>query len=43
MSEPNIVCIAVEEYIVKQSKYDQVQKLLVRGILLAPSGGGKGV
>jgi hypothetical protein len=43
MSKPNIVPIAVKEYIVKQSKYDQVQKLPVRGILLGPSGAGKGV
>ena len=43
MSKPNIKPIAVKEYIVKQSKYEQAQKLPVRGILLAPSGGGKGV
>ena len=43
MSKPDIKPIAVKEYIVKQSKYEQAQKLPVRGILLAPSGGGKGV
>ena len=43
MSKPNIVPIAVKEYIVKQSKYEQAQKLPIRGILLALSGGGKGV
>ena len=40
MSKPDIKPIAVKEYIVKQSKYEQAQKLPVRGILLAPSGGG---
>ena len=43
MSKPDIKPIAVKEYNVKQSKYEQAQKLPVRGILLAPSGGGKGV
>ena len=43
MSKPDIKPISVKEYTVKQSKYEQAQKLPVRGILLAPSGGGKGV
>ena len=43
MSKPNIVPISVKEFQTKQSKYDQVQKLPVRGILLGPSGSGKGV
>ena len=43
MSKPSIVPISVKQYEVKQSKYEQAQKLPVRGILLAPSGGGKGV
>ena len=43
MSKPDIKPIAVKEYIVKQSKYEQAQKLPVRGILLGPSGSGKGV
>ena len=43
MSKPDIKPIAVRQYEVKQSKYDQVQKLPVRGILLGPSGAGKGV
>ena len=43
MSKPDIKPIAVKEDIVKQSKYEQVQKLLVRGILLGPSGSGSGV
>ena len=33
----------VKEYTSKQSKYDVVGKLPLRDILLAPSGGGKGV
>ena len=43
MSKPDIKPISVKQYEVKQSKYEQAQKLPVRGILLAPSGGGKGV
>ena len=43
MSKPDIKPISVKQYEVKQSKYQQAQKLPVRGILLAPSGGGKGV
>ena len=43
MSNPDIKQISIKEYIVKQSKYDQAQKLPVRCILLDPSGGGKGV
>ena len=43
MSKPYIKPISVKQYEVKQSKYEQAQKLPVRGILLAPSGGGKGV
>ena len=40
---PTIAPIKVKEYEVKQSKYPQCGKLPVRSILLAPSGGGKGV
>ena len=43
MSKPDIKPISVKQYEVKQSKYEQAQKLPVRGILLAPSGGGKRV
>ena len=43
MSKPEIKPHDVKESVVKQSKYEQAQKLPVRGILLAPSGGGKGV
>ena len=43
MSKPNIVPISIKEFEPKQSKYDQAQKLPVRGILLGPSGAGKGV
>ena len=43
MSKPDIKPISIKQYEVKQSKYEQAQKLPVRGILLAPSGGGKGV
>ena len=43
MSKPDIKPIAVKEYIVKQSKYEQVQKLPLRGIILGPSHSGKGV
>ena len=44
MSVPNIAPIQVKEYVVKQSKYAHMQKsgtLPVRGIILAPSSGGK--
>ena len=40
---PTIEPIKVKQYEVKQSKYPQCGKLPVRSILLAPSGGGKGV
>ena len=43
MSKPDIVPISVKQFETKQTKYDQVQKLPVRGILLGPSGAGKGV
>ena len=43
MSKPDIKPISIKEFQTKQSKYAQAQKLPVRGILLAPSGGGKGV
>ena len=43
MSKPNIVPISIKEYIVEQIKYDQAQQLPVGGILLGPSGSGKGV
>ena len=43
MSKPNIVPIAVKEYYVKQSKYKQTQTLPLRGIVLGPSGSGKGI
>ncbi len=43
MSKPDIKPISIKEFQTKQSKYDQVQKLPVRGILLGPSGAGKGV
>ena len=43
MSKPDIKPISIKEFETKQSKYDQVQKLPVRGILLGPSGSGKGV
>ena len=43
MSKPDIKPIAIKEFETKQSKYDQVQQLRVRGILLGPSGSGKGV
>ena len=41
MSKPDIKPISIKQYDVKQSKYDQAQKLPVRGILLGPSGSGK--
>ena len=40
---PTIEPIKVKEFDFKQSKYAQCGKLPVRSILLAPSGGGKGV
>ena len=43
MSKPDIAPISIKQVETKQSKYDQVQKLPVRGILLGPSGAGKGV
>ena len=43
MSKPDIAPISIKQFETKQSKYDQVQKLPVRGILLGPSGAGKGV
>ena len=43
MSKPDIKPKSIKEFETKQSKYDQVQKLPVRGILLGPSGSGKGV
>ena len=43
MSKPDIKPISIKQFETKQSKYDQVQKLPVRGILLGPSGSGKGV
>ena len=42
-SKPDIKPISIKEFEVKQSKYEQAQKLPVRGILLGPSGSGKGV
>ena len=38
---PEIKPIKTKDYDVKQSKYPQVGKLLVRSVLLAPSGAGK--
>ena len=43
MSKPYIKPMSIKAYVVKQSKYDQVQQLPVRGILLGPSGAGKRV
>ena len=43
MSKPDIKPISIKQFETKQSKYDQIQKLPVRGILLGPSGAGKGV
>ena len=40
---PIIRPIKVKEFKTKQSKYDVVGQLPIRSILLAPSGGGKGV
>ena len=43
MSKLDIKPISMKEYVMKQSKYDQAQKLPVRCILLGPSGAGNGV
>ena len=43
MSKPDIKPISIKQFETKQSKYDQVQKLPVRAILVGPSGAGKGV
>ena len=43
MNHPTIKPIDVKEFTSKQSKYDVVGRLPIRDILLAPSGGGKGV
>ena len=43
MSKPDIKPISIKQFETKQSKYDQVQKLPVRGVLLGPSGAGKSV
>ena len=43
MSHPNIKPIDCKEFTSKQSKYEVVGRLPIRDILLAPSGGGKGV
>ena len=43
MSKPNIVPIAVRQYEVKQSKFEQVPKLPCRSILLGASNSGKGI
>ena len=40
---PIIKPIKVQEFLVKQSKYEMVGKLPTRSILLGPSGAGKGV
>ena len=40
---PKIAPIKVQEFEVKQSKYDMVGKLPTRAIVCAPSGGGKTV
>jgi hypothetical protein len=42
-NHPTIKPIDVKEFTSKQSKYDVVGRLPIRDILLAPSGGGKGV
>ena len=42
-SIPDIKPIAVKQYQVAQSKYEQAQKLPVRGIILGPSGSGKDI
>ena len=42
-NHPTIKPIDVEEFTSKQSKYEVVGRLPIRDILLAPSGGGKGV
>lgn len=41
MSKPNIVPIAVKQYEVKQSKYEQVPRLPCRSIFLGASASGK--
>ena len=43
MNHPTIKPIDVKEFTSKQSKYEVVGRLPIRDILLAPSGGGKGV
>jgi len=43
MSKPDIKPIAVKQYQVAQSKYDQVPKLPCRSILLGASSSGKGI
>ena len=43
MSKPDIKPIAVKEYTVKQSKYEQAPKLPCRSILLGASNSGKGI
>ena len=43
MPKPNIQPIAIKEYSVKQSKYEQVPKLPCRSILLGASNSGKGI
>lgn len=40
---PNIKPIKVQQFETKQSRYKQVPRLPARSILLAPSGGGKGI
>ncbi len=42
-THPTIKPIDVKEFTSKQSKYEVVGRLPIRDILLAPSGGGKGV
>ena len=42
-NHPTIKPIDVKEFTSKQSKYEVVGRLPIRDILLAPSGGGKGV
>ena len=40
-NKPKIEPIKVQEFVVKQSKYEMVGKLPTRAIVCAPSGGGK--
>src|SRR5690242_642523 len=40
---PEIAPIKVRQYSNKQSKYDMVARLPCRSVILAPSGGGKGI